>query len=129
MRAYSISLSTFTTPAAYMIFQGLDRCVESDLVAVLKAIGQGLFYPVDPHGHTIHLVYVDPFGKGLSGKPEDTDRRIIQAWRLRATRQRQVDFVRDLGSEFVISQRRDQTDDARRDFQGNRHQIRVAEGR
>jgi hypothetical protein len=62
------------SPAGYITFQSLGGCVEPYLVTVLEAISQGLFCPVDAHGNTIHLVCVDPFGEGLSRKPEDTHR-------------------------------------------------------
>jgi hypothetical protein len=67
--------------------------------------------------------------EGLARKPEDADQWVIQARWLCTARQCQIDLMRDLGGEFVIRQRRDQTDDPGGYFQGDRHQSGAAQGR
>ena len=52
--------------------------------------------------HAIRLVRCDSFRKRATYEPKDTDRRMLESWRLRTVRQRDVDFMRNLRGDFMI---------------------------
>jgi hypothetical protein len=107
--------------------QGLDSHVETDFVAVLETIRERLLRGVQPDLHSIDSDSVDTGTESRLGKPEDADRDAFKLRDSEVTRQGDVNSVRHLGCQSMVSERRDQTNDRFWNTNGNRNPVRVDE--
>jgi hypothetical protein len=103
--------------------------LETDLVAVLEAVGDSFFRVVDADGDSAHLVDLHSFGKSFTREPKETDRGICETGRFRALLDRNVNLMGYLRCQFVERQRRDEADHAISDLESYRDKIGIPEGR
>src|SRR3990170_6245291 len=89
------------SPASPVGLEGLHGHVDADLVAMLETVGDRLLRGVDAYRHAVDVVRVNPFGINRSGKPEDADRRELEARRFGSSRNGHINLVGGLGSQFV----------------------------
>jgi hypothetical protein len=110
-------------------FQGFQNDIKTDFVPILEAISKGLLRAINHKGYAIYVVIFDPFLKGRTAKPENTQRWIIQPGRFRATWKGKINLMGNLGRYLVIRKGRYQTDHAFRNLHGNGRKIRITQDR
>lgn len=83
------------------ILEGLDGDIETDLVPVLEAIGDGLGDPIDPQLDLVALKNLYALRIGIPGELDHLDRRIVDSWDMATARHGDPDLVRELGGQFM----------------------------
>src|SRR5690606_34259932 len=94
------------------VSERLHRNVDSDLVAVLEAVGHRLGRRVDTQRYAFDAALLDAFGQRLAREPRNSQARIVEPWPARLLRQRDPDLRRGLRRETMQPQRREQTEDS-----------------
>src|SRR5579864_5266063 len=77
--------------------ESVDRNVQSDLVPIFKAVGDGLLNRVNPYRNIIDCNDLNASAKRRLGIPEDSKRYTIYFWNFRVTGKRDIDHMRNLG--------------------------------
>ena len=107
--------------------QGFEDRIEPELIPILEAVGQRLFRTVDAKPDAIHLVRFDAFRERAACKPKHAERRMLESRRLGTARQRNVDFMRNLGGNLVVSEGRDEADHSGGNLQRDGYEVGIAE--
>src|SRR5262252_9222828 len=53
--------------------------IQTNLVAELETVGDGLFRPVNPDLHPVNFMFFDALSERIAGKPEGAQRRVIES--------------------------------------------------
>src|SRR5581483_1130260 len=74
------------TPSASVEPQGLQDCIETELVAIFKTVGKRLLGAVYAQVDAVLLVKFDALGKRGTREPKEAERGMRQAWWFRPAR-------------------------------------------
>ena len=103
---------------ALVLPEGLDRYVDSDLVAELEAVHDGPGGACDADSHIFDVVLVDTGRQSRAGDPHEADRRELHSRNASPSINGQPYFSRVLSTHPVKAESRQEADDALRNSLG-----------
>jgi hypothetical protein len=91
-------------------FQGLQDHIETDLIPVFEAVGQGLLWTVNFHRDAVYVLLFNPFRESSTAEPENAQWRIIEPGRFSAPRQGKINLMGNFGGQLMIGKGRNEAD-------------------